>query len=774
MIEVFALKLWYDAPAAETSYLNKECTLLPIGNGYMGALVSGQVLSERLQFNEESLWTGGPGGKCKDGMSGVGSLYNFGHSRDHKSPPSPAEFLAAMKNGSYTDDMMRDMMGTADGYGAYQNFGYLCMDHQHTGDVCDYKRELDLETAVASTSYRADNIGFKREYFASYPARIIAVRISADKPGAVDIKLAVQSAQEGAQISYCQKAGAACIDINGVLADNAMKYAARFIAVGNSGKMTVYDDKVHFENADSVMIVFSAATDYKNEFLGLDSSIYRCNTDPGSIAATKVDKAVKTGYDKLLAEHIEDHQTLFGRVCLCIGGGSDAPVDTLLDRYGSSPQNDRTLEELLFQYGRYMLIASSRPGTLPANLQGKWNPENEPPWSSDYHYNINLQMNYWHSGITNLHECALPLVDFIKEIVPSGEITARMYNGVKSGWTLHTSGNIFGLTAPGWGLEWGWSPANNAFICQNLWDYYEFSNDTETLRNKIYPIIKGAALFWVNALVKDGKNLIAVPSLSPEHGPVTYATAYDQQLIWELFNFTIRAIDLLELTEDNELRSELDKMIKSLAPVQIGTFGQIAEWRDQPTDYDDIYDKEHRHVSQLVGLHPGTLINKETPGLLDAARVTLERRGDGATGWSMGWKINFWARLFDGNHAYRLVQNLFRENIADNLFGLHIMGAPRNSGFQIDANMGYTAGVAEMLLQSHAGYIEPLPALPDVWHTGSIKGLVARGGFIIDMSWSDGKLDTMEITSTTGLPCTVRYGDVTKMFDTEKGKKYSI
>ena len=739
-------KIWYETPATEPGWLNKDTSLLPIGNGYMAALISGRVFHERLQFNEESLWTGGPGGKRRDSNNGDGEDYYFGYKKSVDMPISSDELLAAMKNGSFTNDMMQGLLGTSDGYGSYQNFGWLNLEFLH-GDVCNYRRELDLETAIASVTYTADGTTYKRKYFASYPDRAIILKISADNP-VINLNISVDSAHANAETAYVTSNQSAYITLDGKISDNGMQYAAHFNIGIDKGGIVASENNISIQRTDCVTIIFSAATNYINEFRGLENSTYRHDILPGDLAAGFVICAAKKDYDSLFAAHVADYKSLFKRVSVDIGGGVDFSTDELIANYGKSHSSDRTLEELLFQYGRYLLIASSRPGTLPANLQGKWNLENEPPWSADYHYNINLQMTYWPAGITNLPECTLPLIDFIENLVSTGEITAQKYNGVDTGWTLHTSGNIFGFTAPGWGLEWGWSPANNAFICQNLWDYYAFTGDIETLKHKIYPIIKGAALFWVNALKFDGDSLVAVPSLSPEHGPVTYATAYDQQLIWELFDFTIRAINELDATEDYCLKAELAKKKLLLNPVEIGSMGQIMEWRDQLTDYDDRYDIKHRHISQLVGLYPGTLINRQTLKFLEAARATLNRRGDGATGWSMGWKINFWARVFDGNRAHSIIKNLIQENIATNLFGLHELVSPRHYAFQLDANMGYTAGFAELLVQSGFGYIDILPALPDVWSVGKVSGLKVRGGHAIDICWSEKHLDINIVPGT--------------------------
>jgi len=753
------MKIWYDEPAAESDILDQNTAMLPIGNGFMAAMISGQLAKERIQFNEETLWTGGPGGcdgyanhEAGGGTGKQGNVYRYGHKDGDQARPSLDVLLEAMKDGTFEASMMDEMLGTDVGYGSYQNFGYLHLEHDLDGgqDVTCYHRELDLETGVARVRYKVGEVEFSREYFASYPAKVIVIRLSASEANKVNVAASIESSQLDADVNYAYQIqnGIGLMGMDGALTDNSMKFSAQFFVTQEGGIIQQVGEKLKIEQASSVTLVFAAATNYFHDFSIEETATYRTSELPDGLVYERGKAGIEKGFDQLYRDHIADYCDLFERMKLNLTETiPNIPTDQLLLEYGKgSPSHDRFLEMVLFQYGRYLLIASSRVGTLPANLQGKWNVENQPPWSADYHYNINLQMNYWLAGNTNLVECTCPLIEFIGKLVPSGNVTARKYFNIDQGWTLHTSGNIFGLTAPGWGIGWGWSPANNAFICQNLWDYYQFSGDLSTLRAEVYPTIKSAALFWSEALREDGDLLVVVPSLSPEQGPVTYATAYDQQLVWELFDFTIKAIDVLEIEEDFEFKSKLLLQMAKLQPVQIGAFGQIMEWRDEPTDYDDQYDKEHRHISQLVGLYPGTVINREDVALIEAAKTTLKRRGDAATGWSMGWKINFWARVLDGNHAHQLIQNLIRENVAVNLFGLHAVGET-DSIFQIDANFGYTAGVAEMLLQSHMGTLDILPALPDVWKEGEVRGIRARGGYEVDMKW---QCDAIEISVKTG------------------------
>ncbi len=750
------LSLWYTEPGSDA--LNEG---LPIGNGYMAALITGGIAKESVQFNEESLWTGGPGGTARYTNSSGSAPYDYGIYSGASNKID--EIYSDLKNGNYDTavNKMGYLQGTENGYGAYQNFGYLDIDYRIEGNKTanEYRRELNLENGTAQVSYELDGVKYKREYFANYPDHVMAMKITADQAGKLNLGVSASSAQTNA-LDASITASNGIVTMKGKLKDNGMRYEAQFKVINEGGALSSSGDKVNVEGANSVIILYSAATDYKNEFTGIESSTYRNGIDPHEPVTQRIEAAASKGYDALLSAHKADYQELFGRVDLNIGNTkSTVPTNEMINAYKANQKDSiaRMAEVLLYQYGRYLLISSSREGTLPANLQGKWNNANNPPWSSDYHYNINLQMNYWPAESANLAETALPLIDFVKSIVPTGRIGAEKYFGIKDGgWTVHTSGNIFGLAAPGWSWSWGWSPANNAFISQNLWDYYTFTRDKAMLENEIYPVMREAALFWTKALREDTDGtLVAAPGYSPEHGPLSYGIAYDQQLIWELFTNVIKASE--DLGTDAEFRNKLIEMRGKLSPIQIGTYGQIQEWKNNPTDSGSGVETNHRHVSQLVGLYPGTQINSNTKDLLDAAKVTLTRRGDEATGWSMGWKINFWARALDGDHAHTLMKSLITSKLARNLFDLH-------PPFQIDGNFGYAAGVNEVLLQSHLDTIDLLPALPTAWSTGYVSGIRARGAYEVDMEWADKTLNTAKVTPDESGECKVRYS----LFDEKK------
>ena len=787
-----ALSIWYRKPGTLNTQLNKANDTLPIGNGRLAAMIQGGVESERIQINEESLWSGGPGGRERSaGNPDADTEYNFGY---NAFGPDHDAIYAHFKNGAAKGDAGHQglytpmLEGNYNGYGKYKNFGFLNLDYKlQRGEtqVSDYRRELDMHDGVARVTYRIGTTTYTREYLASYPGNAIAVRIEAKGPGKVNLDVSVTPGQPDGKVSGKAQlpvvsARNGIIALSGGLKDNGLLYAAAFRVCNEGGSLKTDEGKatVSVSGADSATIYFSLGTDYKNEYslpsgsTWFEKLTYRTGESleqvSRRVASALAPELDSKGFAAFKEKHIADHASLFGRVSLDLGGTNSVPTDEALAAYraagGTKGPQFQMLETLLYQYGRDMLIASSREGSLPANLQGKWNPENAPPWSADYHTNINLQMNYWPAGGANLLETMEPLQKFVLSQTVTGRYTAQRYqyppttplNDWKlpgTGWNTHISTNIYGRTAPGRIWYWGWSPGSNAFLSQNLYQYLQYGGDKKTFDRDYWPIIREAALMWTKALRKPldglwaGKYVVS-PSYSPEHGPLTVAVAYEQQLVWELFTLALDCMKQLGHEQtDAILKADIEEKLANLySPVNIGEYGQIMEWTESRTDFDS-YDFEHRHMSQLVGFYPGTSIANGNKDYHAAAVKTLERRGDGATGWSMGWKINLWARALDGNHAYRLIQNLFKDNLAKNMFDLHSGIGFSTDGFyfQIDGNFGYTAGVQEMLVQSHLGSLDLLPALPSVWAKGSVSGLRTIGGHTLDMAWANSKLTTAKL-----------------------------
>jgi alpha-L-fucosidase 2 len=722
------LTLWYDEPASDW-----ESESLPVGNGAMGANVFGGVRTELLQFNEKTLWTGGPGSPG----------YDFGNWRAAR--PGAIERVQDRIEAEHQVDpeWVADQLGQPKtGYGSYQIFGDLRLTQPEAPvEVTGYRRDLDISEATAGVGYTADGVRYSREYFASAPDGVIVARLSADERGKVGFTASV-----GAPDNRSRRVSAANgrITFAGALNDNGMRFESQIRVLNQGGTRTDNaDGSVTVSGADAVTLVLAAATDYSDEY-----PAYRTGRDPHTDVTRRVDRAATKGFSRLRAAHVADYRELFDRVRLDVGQEMpNIPTDDLLRAYrdpATPAAHRKALETLYFQFGRYLLIGSSRPGSLPANLQGVWNNSTSAPWSADYHVNINLQMNYWPAETTNLSETTAPLFDYVDSLVPAGEVTAREMFGNR-GWVVHNETTPFGFTGVhDWPTAF-WFPESGAWLAQHYYEHYLFTRDERFLAERAYPMLRSLSEFWMDELVadpRDGK-LVVTPSYSPEQGPFSSGASMSQQIVWDLLTNTVAAAKKLG---DNRFAAQTQSTLDRLDPgIRVGSWGQLQEWKQ---DWDDP-DNDHRHVSHLFALHPGRQITpRNDPKLVEAARTSLEARGDGGTGWSKAWKINFWARLLDGNHSHLMLSELLKTSTLDNLWDTH-------PPFQIDGNFGATAGVAEMLLQSHSGVVDVLPALPDLWADGSVEGLRARGDVTVDVDWKGGTPTRIELEAGRSGPLTV-------------------
>ena len=759
--------LAYKQPAS-TTYKGWEEEALPIGNGSLGAKVFGLIGAERIQFNEKSLWSGGPlpdssdyqGGNLQDQYGFVAEIRQALEKRDHNRAKELAEQHLV---GPQTSQ-----------YGTYLSFGDMHIEFINQGktlsQVTDYQRQLNISKALATTSYVYKGTKFERESFASFPDDLLVQRFTKEGVETLDFTIELSLTrdlasdgkyeQEKSDYKECQlDISASHILMKGRVKDNNLRFAS-CLAWETDGDIRVWSDKVQISGASYANLFLAAKTDFAQN----PASNYRKKLDLEQQVIDFVDTAKEKGYAQLKSRHIEDYQALFQRVQLDLEADVDtSTTDDLLKNY--KPQEGQALEELFFQYGRYLLISSSRdcPDALPANLQGVWNAVDNPPWNSDYHLNINLQMNYWPAYVTNLLETAFPVINYIDDLRVYGRIAAARYAGIisqkgeENGWLVHTQATPFGWTAPGWDYYWGWSPAANAWMMQTVYEAYSFYRDQDYLREKIYPMLRETVRFWNDFLHEDhqAQRWVSSPSYSPEHGPISIGNTYDQSLIWQLFHDFIQAAQELKLDED--LLTEVKEKFDLLNPLQITQSGRIREWYEEEEQYfqNEKVEAQHRHASHLVGLYPGNLFSYKGQEYLEAARASLNDRGDGGTGWSKANKINLWARLGDGNRAHKLFAEQLKTSTLPNLWCTH-------PPFQIDGNFGATSGMAEMLLQSHAAYLVPLAALPDAWSSGSVSGLMARGHYEVSMRWADKKLLQLTILSRSGGDLRVSYPDIEK------------
>lgn len=759
------LKLWYNKPGETWT------DALPVGNGRLGAMVYGKTEKELIQFNEETLWAGQP----HDYANKVASTYL----------PELRNLLFEGKQSEAHKLGNAHFMSKPIGQQCYLPFGEVHLVFPNHTDVSNYHRELDLENAIAKVSYLKDGVNFSREIFSSHPDEAILIHLKADKAKALNFSVSLSTPHS----EYSANTKKGLIILSGKANDyrvaernkkdfpdntdyptSKIKFESRLKVLSCDGKVVVNKGNLEIKNASDVTLALVGATSF--------ISYKDISGDPSAKCKKVLNDILSKKYATIKKDHIQDYQNLFDRLSLDLGKSikAERPTDERIRTFATD--NDPALVALLYQYGRYLLISSSRKGTQPANLQGIWNNQMAPPWDSKYTININTEMNYWLAEMTNLSECADPLVEMVQDLSNTGVIIAQEHYNM-NGWVTHHNTDIWRGAAPINNANHGIFVSGGSWLTQHLWWKYQYSGDKQYLREKAYPVMKEASVFFTEYLTPDKDHpewLISGPSNSPEIGGLVMGPSMDHQIIRNLFINTIEAATILEV--DDELISRLKEIYPRIAPNQIGQHGQLQEWiedRDDPNN-------QHRHVSHLWGLHPGNEIHPlTTPKLAEACKVTLSHRGDEGTGWSRAWKINFWARLLDGDHAFLILKNLILPVNFDNKDRRSGGGLYRNMfdahpPFQIDGNFGATAGISEMLLQSHLRdeegnyYLDILPALPSALSDGEINGLRARGGFEIDIKWNTGIIEYVNIKSHLGNKCLIRTKEDLSTKDPQKPK----
>lgn len=740
------LKLWYEHAAS----IWEEA--LPIGNGRIGAMVFGGPAVDRIQFNEETLWAGRP--------------HDYSNKGAHAYLNEIRELLWQGKQDEAEDLALEKFMSVPLRQQKYQPFGDIFLHFPTHETVTSYRRELDISSAVCRTSYKVGDTLFTREYMASYPDNIMAVSITADRKKALTFDILVTSPHEGFSVVTTDDG---MLELNVNVKDGVLRGTAIVKVITKGGRIETDGKKVHVDKANNAVLWIAAATNFVNP-----SNV---SGDPGALCIRHLSALGSRSFNQVKKDHIADYSKYFDRFSIYLGtsGREHLPMNVRIS--GIPESMDNSLAALYVQYGRYLLLSSSRQGTYPANLQGIWNDKLNPSWDSKYTVNINTEMNYWPAEVLNIAECHDALFRMVEEVVPSGEKVAREHYNAR-GWVLHHNTDLWRGAAPINASNHGIWVTGSAWLTHHFWEHFLYSRDKEFLSQRAWPVMKDAARFYVDFLVPDPQTgwLVSTPSNSPENGGLVYGPTMDHQIIKSLFKACIEASEIID--SDHEFADTLKQLVEKIAPYRIGRFGQLQEWM---TDIDDP-DNKHRHVSHLWGVHPGKEINRDdTKELMEAAKVSLLARGDEGTGWSLAWKINLWARFLDGDHAWKMVGMLLRPALKANA---KTSGGGSSGGgsypnlfdahppFQIDGNFGGAAGIAEMLLQSHLSSIDILPALPSAIPEGKIKGIRARGGFELDFEWSQGKLVALKVVSHEGCPLSIRYNGRKFSSGTKKGKSY--